>query len=306
MGERKSRAELQQHVTDTIITALEEGIAKGSWQLPWNALNAPKNVTTGKSYRGLNILTLNIAQAHRGYKQNIWGSFKQWKEKGGNVKKGQAGTLITFYKPMAIKDKNPTTGEEVVRKIPFLSYSYVFNYDQVEGVELPEQEAHCFTDSAKVDSFVLKTGAVISYGEDRASYSSSFDRIRMPSKEQFIATKHGTPEENFYGTLLHELVHWTGHETRMGRKLGNIFGSEEYAYEELIAELGASFLCAEFEIEYETRESHAQYIHSWLQALKNDKTFIFKASSQAGKAVEFLHGITKTEEDNSEEEREAA
>lgn len=307
MGERKSRAELQQAVTDQIVNAIEEGLAKGSWQMPWNGFGAPKNIVTGKGYRGINTLVLKIAQAKNSYEHQLWGSFKQWKEKGGTVKRGESGTMIVFYKPMMFKEKNATTGEELVRKVPFLSYSYIFNFAQVEGVELPEEVKHDFISSTDVDRFVEGTGAHINWNNDRAAYSSTMDHIFMPSKEQFVKTKNGTPEENFYGTLLHELVHWTGHSSRLGRQLGNKFGSEDYAYEELIAELGASFLCAEFGIEYETRESHAQYIQSWLKALKNDKSYIFKASSQSSKAVDFLHGVGfEDEETLDEEERKAA
>ena len=182
---------------------------------------------------------------------------------------------------MCIRD-SPKTGKIAKVMFPFMRYFKVWNRDQCVG--LPEQEVKEvseFDRDANAEQFINKTGAEIRYGKDRAFYAPSKDIINLPDAEAF------TDAGSFYATSLHELGHWTGHETRLNRQLKNSHGSEDYAKEELIAELTAAFLCAELGIDGELQ--HPEYIGSWIKVLKNDKQAIFTASSKAKKAADFLH-----------------
>lgn len=173
-----------------------------------------------------------------------------------------------------------------------LKTSIVFNADQINGWNPPETPLTNKTHSLeKAEAFIDKTGAEIRHGGERAFYSPSGDFIQMPNRERFTGTDTSTETESYYSVLLHELTHWTGHPKRCHRDLGNRFGNEAYAMEELIAELGASFLCSDLQVVVAVRADHAQYIQTWLKVLREDKIAIFTASNRAMKAVDFLHGL---------------
>lgn len=284
-------------VTDYIIQAIESGKVEGKkWVMPWHQaafMFHHKNIVTGNSYNGINIIMLGISQQQGGFNSNLWGSYKQLASKGLQVAKGQKGTPIVYFGSGNKKDKE--TGED--KKYRFAKYSTVFNVEQCENWEAPKIETvpdEEFTDLTHIENFVKSTGADIKHGGNRACFIPSIDQIHMPNKEDFFTTDNGSNVEHYYATLFHELTHWSGHKTRLDRELS--MEKEKYAFEELIAELGACFLCADHGIKTEARDDHAKYIESWLKALKSDKAFIPQAAAQAQKAADFLNGKTAKKE----------
>jgi antirestriction protein ArdC len=176
--------------------------------------------------------------------------------------------------------------------------SRVFNVTQVDGyvINEPSLDDNRVDPVESAEAFVAATGARLVEGGDRAFYSIREDAITMPDRYRFIDTKSGTATEAFYATLLHELTHWTGASHRLDRQFGERFGDDAYAMEELVAELGAAFLCGDLGISAEPRADHAAYIDSWLRILKGDRKAIFAAASAASKAAEFLNGFGKARE----------
>jgi antirestriction protein ArdC len=284
------KRDLYQEVTNQILSQLEAGVAP--WVKPWTGskTGVPANAVTGKAYRGINVVLLSIAAQAAGYKRDLWLTFKQALAAGVPVKKGETATRIYFYKRHEIKIAGETVDGEQGEKskvIPLLREYCVFNVEQLSG-PLPGLEdadqAPAFADHAAAEQFVGATGARITNGGDGAFYQPGGDYIGMPAKAAFRS------EGDYYATLLHELTHWTGHKSRCDR-LGRLvrFGDEAYAAEELVAEMGAAFLCGRFGIA--GRLQHASYIASWIKVLKNDKRAIFTASSLAQKACDYLDGI---------------
>jgi antirestriction protein ArdC len=282
-----------QSITDQIIGLIEEHGA--NWVKPWvgngGTAKRPISVSTGKPYQGCNPLLLWAA----GFSDHRWGTYKAWQEKGCQVKAGQkAGAHIVFFKALDIKDRE--SGED--KTIPFLRTVAVFNAEQVDGAEplvesAPESPAEADERVAAALTFARNTGANVNVvaGSDRAYYSPLSDKIVLPAITDFIGTATSSAQEAYAGTLLHELVHWSGHRSRLDRLKAASFGDEDYATEELVAELGATFLCADLQISAEPRPDHAQYLASWLKALKGDKRLIVRAASAASKAANFLHGL---------------
>ena len=291
----KHNIDIHQELTNAVVESLEaireqygkdhEGFA---WDKPWidTSNGMPRNVD-GKPYRGINVLLLLIQASKMGYTQNIWGTFKAWKDKGGTIVKGSKSTRITFYKSYVAKDKE--TDEE--NKFFILKTFNVFNLAQVEGVTI-QDDNQTLTNTVErdklIDSFVAQTNAILKDGGNRAFYSPSSDFIGMPKLEQFKTT------DGYYSTLLHELTHWTGAMKRCNRDLKNKFGSQANAFEELVAELGSMFLCNKFNIlgrDEEQMRNHITYLDSWIKRLKDDKKAIFQASTLAQKAFDFLDGL---------------
>jgi len=290
-------------ITDQIVADIESGKADSSeWVMPWHGNGGmPFSLSTGKAYRGVNVIAL-WASAHRaGHTSPVWGTFKQWKAQGGMVRKGQKGTKVVFWKQIEISDTADDTGE-ASKFIPICKAYTVFNADQVDGAEdiVPGNDADSSEGAdviADVEAMITATGADIRYnGEgtlhNRACYVPSTDTIYMPARESFTATEHSSATDNFYSTLFHELAHWTGAEHRLDRKRGSKFGDTDYAFEELVAELSAAFTCAATGITSSPRPDHGQYIASWLKALKSEKRFIFEAAKHAGKATDWITGET--------------
>lgn len=282
-----------QSITDQIIGLIEEHGA--NWVKPWvgngGTAKRPISISTGKPYQGCNPLLLWAA----GFSDHRWGTYKAWQEKGCQVKAGQkAGAHIVFFKALDIKDKE--SGED--KTVPFLRMTAVFNAEQVEGAEplvesAPESPAEADERVAAALAFARNTGANVNVvaGSDRAYYSPLSDKIVVPAITDFIGTATSSSQEAYAGTILHELVHWSGHRSRLDRLKAASFGDEDYATEELVAELGATFLCADLQISAEPRPDHAQYLASWLKALKGDKRLIVRAASAASKAANFLHDL---------------
>lgn len=284
----KERRDLYQEVTDKLVAAIEEGA--GKWRMPWaqQLQGMPYNATTKHRYRGVNVLILWSEAVAKGYPTHEWASYRQWAERGATVKAGERGTVIVFYKSLAVKGKDEN-GEDAVDTIPMLRYSHVFNAAQVDAWQSPAIERPALAQRIEqAEEFLAATGAQIRWGMGSAFYSSHHDFIAMPDRDRFKDTPTSTATENVYSTALHELTHWTGHKTRLAREFGKRFGDDAYAAEELVAELGAAFLCSRIGISAEPRQDHAQYLASWLRVLKADKKAIFTAAARASDAVEFL------------------
>ena len=275
---------IYQEVTDSIISQLENGAAP--WVKPWKAdSSAEKNIVSKKEYNGINRLILGMNNAIKGYSTPFYGSFKQWQDLGGTVKKGEKGTKIVFYKQVT-GEKTTESGSNEQFAYACLKSYYVFNADQVEGIEISkpvEIDSRVFNPQPALDDRILKTGATVRHGGNSAFYSPTGDFINLPNKESF------QDDSSYYATALHELTHWTGAKNRLDRDLNNKFGSPKYAFEELVAELGAAFLCQDYQIQGELR--HAGYIQNWLTCLKENNQAIFKAAALAQKAADYINGL---------------
>lgn len=287
-------------ITLTIIDALERSAA-GSFTMPWHsgadgkAVSMPINAISKKAYRGSNILQLWGVGMLRGYKSGVWATYKQWQGIGAQVRKGEMSTHIAFYKKMTYTDKTDSDNiaDEKTKSFLMAKAYYVFNADQVDGyavdTETETVRPNLVERMGAVETFMVATGADIQHNEPRAFYSPMADYINMPARELFTGSKTSSATECYYSTLSHELIHWTGHNKRVGRNFG--IGRTDYAIEELVAELGAAFLCADLGIASTPRPDHAAYIASWLKALRNDNKFIFQAASTAQKACDYAHMI---------------
>lgn len=273
-------------ITNQIIQAIEA--SPEAWTMPWHTshLSSPQNATTGRGYRGVNILALWAAAQNKGYKSGLWATYKQWKEVNAQVRKGEKSTTVVFWKFLK-KEQEDDNGNTTTTSFPMARAYNVFNIDQVDGFELPVVE----NDNTRIDraeQFVKATGADFREGGDRAFYHTKDDYIRIPNLGSFLST------DAYYATLFHELCHWTGHSSRCDRDMSNRFGVVSYAAEELVAELGAAFLCSDLGITNEPRADHASYIDYWLKLLKGDNKAIFTASSKAQQATDWLHDHVTT------------
>lgn len=291
------KVNVYESVTNAIISAIEAN--PGSWTMPWHtelAIDMPKNVMTGKRYRGVNVLSLWGAAHQKGYTSPIWGTYKQWSGKGAQVRKGEKASLVVFWKQFETMQQTEGGELKKVRRM-FARLSYAFNVSQVEGYEMPAPREPSVIDRHEAAEAVIKaTGATIKEGGSaQAFYVPSMDYIQLPLRGDFVGSKTSTAQEAFYSTAFHELTHWTGHKDRLDRQLTTRFNTEAYAAEELIAELGAAFLCAHVGISQSPRLDHAQYINNWLRILKGDNKAIFTAASQAEKAMSFILGESKEE-----------
>lgn len=262
-------------ITANIIAELEKGCTP-PWVRSWNG-QLDTNVKSGNAYNGINRLVLMLAGLK--YDSTLWGTYNQWQKVGGQVRRGEKSTVIVFYGDA----KTEKDGEEHFYK--FAKAHRVFNLDQVDNVEhlrtkslpaLSKDYEHC-------DLTIKATNATVKNGGDRACFVPSMDIIKMPYKEDFISL------DQYYCTAFHELTHWSGHKTRLKREFGDRFGDKNYAFEELVAELGSAFLSAEHNLVGDLR--HAGYIESWLEILKSDKKAIFTAASLAQKAVTFINSF---------------
>lgn len=267
-----------------IIELLEKGTVP--WRKPWNAeSNMPKNLVSKKEYQGVNVFLLSSMS----YGSPYWLTFNQAKEKGGHIRKGEKSTPVIFWKMLDKVTTDASEEESKNEKMPLLRYYSVFNVEQCEGIDVPEPEekVHVFNPIERAEEIISKMPLRpdIQYGGNRAYYRPSSDTITLPPRHTFEL-----PEE-FYNTYFHELSHATGHETRLARKSvmeTTAFGSNEYSKEELVAEMGAAFLCGHCGIEQQTLENSAAYIQGWLKALKDDRKLLVHAASQAQKSADYI------------------
>ena len=234
----------------------------------------------------MNIVALWAASQANGFSSGIWGTYRQWSEAGAQVRKGEKSSYVVFYKELEFARAEDAADPETRL---FARATPVFAAEQVDGFNAqPTSDRSEIEPIDAAEAFVRATGAAIAHGGNRAFYRPSTDSIQLPDRTAFVGTATSTAQESYYSTLLHELTHWTSPEQRCKRTLGKRFGDSAYAMEELVAELGAAFLCAELGIALEPRFDHAQYLASWLSVLKADKKALFTAASAASKAVEFL------------------
>lgn len=277
-----------QILADAILAALDTA---APWRRPWvgqTALSMPVNAVTGRRYRGGNVVMLWLAAQEAGYTDNTWATFKQWAEKGASVRKGEKGTPVLWFQMLERKDAEDQADDGERRKVPCARLSWVFNAAQVEGYTAPAAAPTTpkVEPVAAADALLAASGARIRHEGARAYYRPSTDEIVLPPREAFIATATSTATEAYYATALHELVHWTG--PRVGRELRGRFGDAEYAAEELVAELGAAFLCAELGVSNHPREDHAAYIRAWIELLRHDPRAFTSAASKAAEASDYL------------------
>ncbi len=285
------KADVYEKITGKIVAELEQGVIP--WHKPWNAEHAAGRITrplrhNGQPYQGINVVMLWSEAVSRGYAAPIWMTFKQAQELGAFVRKGEHGSLVVYADRFTRTETNET-GQEVEQSIPFMKGYTVFNVEQIEG--LPAQyyapAAPALDPVARDDeaeAFFAALGADIRHGGNQAYYAAGSDHVQMPPFETF------RDPVSYYATLAHELTHWTKHERRLARDFGRKrWGDEGYAIEELVAELGAAFLCADLGLTPEPRPDHAAYIASWLKVLKDDRRAIFTAAGHAQRAADYLH-----------------
>jgi antirestriction protein ArdC len=305
----ETKADVYTRVTNKILADLEQGVRP--WAKPWSGEHAAGRMTrplrgNGQPYRGVNILLLWASAIEQGFTCPIWMTYKQAQELGANVRKGERGSLVVYANTFTKTEANEQTGEDEEKQIPFMKGYTVFNVEQIEGLPAhftatpePAPETTEQRDE-RLERFFRNTGATIRHGGNRAFFNIAADFVQMPPFPAFVDA------ESYYATLGHEMTHWTRHPSRLDRDLGRKkWGDEGYAKEELVAELGAAFLCADLGITPEVRADHAAYIGSWLEALKDDKRFIFSAAAHAQRALDWLHGC-QADQIEEEDKREAA
>lgn len=314
-----------QTITDKIIAALEKGVRP--WAQPWKGgVGAAMPLRhNGKPYNGINVLVLWLAAEEQGFQNPTWMTLKQANKYGGHVRKGSKGTLICYTDKIRVKQKDrdgkfvrEDDGSISMKEIFLMKGSIVFNVEQIE--KLPERfqikTAPVAEDRkgklervAATEEFFAALKSDVRHGGSRAYFNIANDFIGMPRFEDF------TDAESYYATLAHEHVHWTGAKKRLDREFGKRFGDQAYAFEELVAEMGAAFLCVKLGVTMTPREDHASYLDHWLGVLKQDKKAIFTAATAAKKAVQYLDDaaagkVPTTVQDNDEveddESREAA
>jgi antirestriction protein ArdC len=281
----ENTADVYTRVTNAIIEAIDNGAAE--YRMPWLVRQdkgfSPVSVGSAKPYRGINTLVLWAQSQTKGYASALWGTYRQWQELGGQVRKGEKGSPVVYWG--TYEKQTDDDIEEKTRGLFAKGYT-VFNIEQVDGCKLPKRFEPKLSHNERIERaevFFAWVGVEIRDGGNRAFYRPDVPvAVWMPGFDQF-------PEASqYYSVLAHETTHWTSHASRCDRQLGKRFGDSAYAMEELIAELGSAYTMAGLELELTPRADHAAYIDSWLKVLKSDKRAIFTAASQAQKAADWL------------------
>lgn len=292
-----TKSDLHTSITNQLIAAIES--SPGLPQLPWRThggtLTIPENIASGKSYNGVNIVNLWAAGMIHGYTLPVWGTYKQWTEAGCQVRRGEKSSLVIFYREYESEAVPDAPDDDGKRRV--MRGSSVFNAAQVEGYAMPPaaEALGPIERIARADAFTTATRADIRHGGGQAYFRPDTDYIQMPDEGLFTGTETMSRSEGYYAVLLHELVHWSGGKKRLDRDLSARFKTQAYAAEELIAEIGSAFLCAELGITQDVRPDHASYLANWLQLLKSDSKVIFTAAARASEAAAFLRGFSKSE-----------
>lgn len=281
-------------VTADLIAAIEEG-AK-DWRMPWHRLGAAglPHSADGRAYRGWNALVLAMVAADRGWTSSTWATYNAWKRHGAQVRRGERGTQVVLWKPTERHEPNDD-GDESVHRLLLARAFTVFAAEQVDGAEHFTPARSEATETQRIEmaeAYFAAVGAYVVHGGDQACYVPALDLIHLPHRHQFDESAA------YYSTAAHEHVHWTGHRDRMQRDLTGRFGSHAYGAEELVAELGAAFWCAQFGLEQATRHDHAAYLGDWLALLRSDTRALVAACGHAQRAIDFLNtaaGQTSTQ-----------
>ena len=275
-------------VTSAIVNAIEQGA--GEYRMPWTVRQdkgfSPVSVGSAKPYRGINTLVLWAQAQSKGYGSALWGTYQQWQDLGGQVRKGEKGSPVVYWGTYEKRDAEGNADDDGHTRGMFAKGYTVFNIEQVDGCKLPkrfEPKLSVHERMAEADSFFARVGVQVRDGGNRAFYRPDTpEAVYMPGFTQF-------PDRvDYYSVLAHETTHWTSHASRCDRQLGKRFGDDAYAVEELIAELGSAYTMARLELELTPRADHARYIHSWLRVLKGDKRAVFTAASKAQQAADYL------------------
>lgn len=298
------RGDVYARITQEIVAAIEAG--PGRWTLPWHhdgsAIARPMNLASRKKYRGVNVLALWVAAIKSGYGSGLWGTYRQFAAAGGQVRKGERATTVVFWKQFRRGEADGEGGSSSTPIRPgdgrdddghgnesgrprFMAKGYnLFNAGQVEGLDLPEPPVLPESERvAAAEAFFANTGIAVRTEGDQACYVPSLDLVRMPPFARFRSA------EAFYATLAHEMLHATGHPSRLNRDLSGRFGSERYAVDELICDLASGFLMADLGFAHGARPETAAYLASWVKVLKSDSRAIFTAASKAQAAADWMH-----------------
>lgn len=288
-----ARSDIYTRITNEIISQLEAGVRP--WSQPWNGGNCVSRPLRhdGTPYSGINVLLLWSEAAKRGFTQPTWMTFRQAVSLGAHVRKGESGSTVVYANTL-VRSEADEAGQEVEHRVPFLKAYTVFNLEQID--DLPEaytarepEPANPDARIAATEAFFARCGADVRHGGASAFYAPGPDYVQMPPFASFRSA------HDYYATLGHELTHWTRHASRLDRDLGRQrHGDAGYAREELVAELGAAFICADLGLSLTPREDHAAYIASWLEVLRNDKRFIVSAAAHAQRAIAWLHHLQGT------------
>ena len=287
-------------VASDLIEAMKT--AGTNFMLPWVKDGMPKNLgrlkTKDPYYYGINTFVLWYEKDRQGFKSNIWGTEKQIKDAGGKVKDEhqRKATQVVLWKPFTYKDKyKKDTGDHKKGDTRLVSsvnmrFFWVYNLDQTT-LEKQEEKLEGAKVRPDVETYIKNTGAKVEHGGDRCFYVPSKDFIKMVHKDKFKRTADSSATENYYSTFLHELTHWTGHESRLKRKMDDYFGTKGYAFEELVAEMGAAMQCAILGVTSKPKKESAQYLNSWIKGLKDNPKAIMSAVGKAGSAVKYLENL---------------
>ena len=289
---KKASRDVAAEITALIVKKLEEGVPP--WSRPWSVSGAGGRPLRhcGTAYSGINSLYLWAIADTRGYRSRNWMTYRQAAELGGQVRRGETGSLSVYFSTFAKTETDRATGDEVRKTVRFLRSYIVFSADQIDGlpahfypapVELlpPTPSEH----QAAIDAFFARLPLDVRHGGDSAFFNRAFDYIQMPPAAAFRTMDH------YASTLAHETVHWTGHEHRLARTFGKRFGDAAYSFEELVAEIGSGLICADLGLPNALHESHASYVDHWLRILRADKTAIIHAAAKAEQALAYLRGF---------------
>jgi len=287
-----SADEVYRAVTDRMVEALERGVVP--WRRPWTLAGRPRSLSTGRAYQGVNTWLLSLACQEHGWASPWFGTYRQIRERGGQVRKGERSTLVTLWKTLEKQDRDPGTGEVTARAVPLLRTFRVFNACQADGLPAryfpePGEERPIAGSQAVFDGYLGQPGAprLRHDVQGKAYYQPAADEIHLPPM-----TGHRSPE-HYYATAYHEAAHSTGHPSRLNRagltSPDAVFGSHAYGKEELVAQMTASMLCAETGIDTdEIFENSAAYIGSWLRTIKSDPRMVVTAAAAAQKATNLI------------------
>ncbi|MGH2984020.1 MAG: ArdC family protein [Solirubrobacterales bacterium] len=287
---RRRQRDVYQEITEKIVKALEGGTVP--WRRPWRDFGMQRNLSSGRPYRGVNQLLTQLTQQARGYDSPLWLTYRGAERAGGNVRRGERGTLVVLWKRLLVKDEETDEKKLVWWIRPYT----VFNLDQVDGVEPPASEDKRleFDPIERCEQLLARMPSppIVEHRPGGAFYIAASDTITLPPRESFYEV------EGYYATRFHEAVHSTGHRSRLDRELAPKSDEQAYSREELIAELGAAMLCGTAGIAPQRLEQSAAYIGSWLRALRDDKRMVVSASQHAQRAVDYV--LDQRPQDGSE------